>query len=103
MTLLEHHSFSNLDFDNPSLMQVLIFDINVQGDNVILNASDIIPTNGDITSIKFSPDKTLLGMSTGKKQVKVVETTNYDSEKINQASHAVRVNNIAWVCLFSQH
>jgi len=76
--------------------KVLIFDLNIQGENVVLNASDIVPTNGDVTDIKFSPDKTLLGMCTGKKQVKVVETTNYDMEKINQASHAVRVNAIAW-------
>jgi len=76
--------------------KVLIFDLNIQGESVVLNASDIVPTNGDVTDIKFSPDKTCLGMCTGKKQVKVVETSNYDMEKINQASHAVRVNAIAW-------
>jgi len=67
---------------------------NIVGDK--LEEAGSIPTNGNATDLKFSPDEKYLAMCTGKKQVKVVLTSDYETEKVNQASHAVKVNAIAW-------
>lgn len=72
--------------------KVVMYDI--VGDKLEENGS--IPTNGDVTDVQFSPDNQYLGLCTGKKQVKAVLTSDYAVEKLNQATHAVKVNRIAW-------
>jgi len=74
--------------------KVILYDI--EGDK--LKESGSIPTNGKVTDLKFSPDEKSLAMCTGNKQVKVVSTSDYESEPcpLNTVSHAVKVNNIAW-------
>jgi len=56
-----------------------------------------ISANGRVTDIKFSPDGKYVGMSTAKKQVKVVETSDYKTEKQNWSFHSVKVNGLSWV------
>jgi len=58
--------------------------------------SGTFPTNGNVTDVKFSPDGFAIACSTGKKQVKVVDANDLTNEKCNWASHAVKVNGIAW-------
>lgn len=76
--------------------KVLLFEMMNQGDGVVLTETGFIPTNGDVTDVQFSPDNTHLAISTGKKQVKVVQTANFEEEVLNEVSHAVKVNGIAW-------
>lgn len=78
--------------------KVLLFDVVNEQEGVVLKEADppSTPANGKITDVKFSPDKTYLGMCTGNKQVKVVETADYKTERLSQASHAVKVNSLAW-------
>lgn len=72
---------------------------NIVGDKLVKGEKDDrieIPTNGNVTDLKFSPDEQYLAICTGKKQVKVVLTSDFKTEKVNQGSHAVKVNAIAW-------
>jgi len=72
--------------------KVYLYDI----ENQQLKEAGSIPTNGNVTDLKFSPDSSLLAMSTGKKQVKVVETENIEKICVDQSAHAVKVNSLGW-------
>lgn len=74
-------------------MKVMIYGVGSDG---TLTEEGSFPTNGDSTDIAFSPDGQMLAASTGKKQVKIVRTTDYQTEVMNKASHALKVNKIAW-------
>lgn len=77
--------------------KVIIYSI--VGDKLVKGEKDErieIPTNGNVTDLKFSPDDKYLAICTGKKQVKVMLTSDFKTEKMNQGSHAVKVNAIAW-------
>jgi len=75
--------------------KVVIYDL-VNNHNELKESGRPIPTNGNVTDIKFSPCNSYLAMCTGKKQVKIVTTADYEKEQLNEASHAVKVNAIAW-------
>merc|ERR1712142_851061 len=65
--------------------KVVVYDI-IQGGR-LKESGCTISTNGDVTDVKFSPDNKHLGISTGKKQVKVVACSgNFDVEKLDQSS-----------------
>lgn len=72
--------------------KVIVYDI--KGD--ALEQSGSIPTNGRVTDIKFSPDNKYVAVCTSKKQVKVVETSDFKKEKQNWSFHSVKVNALAW-------
>jgi len=64
--------------------------------NCDLKETDSFPCNGNVTDVKFSPDGFTIAASTGKKQVKVVTANDTKNEKANWASHATKVNGLAW-------
>jgi len=76
--------------------QCKVFIYDIQKDGQLKQCDDSIPTNGNVTDVKFSPNGAYLAMSTGKKQVKVVDVNSMDTPKMDVASHAVKVNGIAW-------
>lgn len=76
--------------------KVLLFEMMNQGDGVVLNDAGYIATHGNITDLQFSPDNSYLAISTGKKQVKVVDTQTFDGDILNENCHAVKVNGVSW-------
>ena len=74
--------------------KVYLYDIENQ--QLKTESAGSVATSGNVTSVQFSPDNSMLAMSTGKKQVKVVDIENLEKERVNQVSHAVKVNSLAW-------
>lgn len=72
--------------------KVVIYDI--EGDQLRENCS--FPCMGTVTDVKFSPDDKFIASCTDKKQVKIVLTSDFKTERANWASHATKVNGIAW-------
>jgi len=72
--------------------RVVIYDI--EGDQ--LKESCSFQTNGAVTDVRFSPDSKYLACCTGKKQVKIVLTSDFKTERANWASHSGKVNTISW-------
>ena len=73
--------------------KVVIYDIHGRRPLV---ESGHVTTNGNVTDVQFSPDSAMLAMCTAEKQVKVVETADFHTEKVNQSSHEAKVNSLAW-------
>ena len=52
---------------------MIIYDI--EGDQ--LKETGSFPTNGNVTGVKFSPDNQYVAISSGRKQVKIVCTSDF--------------------------
>jgi len=72
--------------------KVIVYDI--EGDQ--LKETSTFPCNGNVTDIKFSPDNQYVAIASGKKQVKIVCTSDFKTEQANWGSHAGKVNAVAW-------
>lgn len=72
--------------------KVHVYDIS--GDELKMCGS--FACNGNVTDIKFSPNNAFVGLCTGKKQVKIMETSDFKTQKCNWGSHAVKVNAVSW-------
>jgi len=72
--------------------KVLVYDI--KGDS--LEQCGSFSTNGRVTDIKFSGDNQYVAISTAKKQVKVIQTSDFKTEKDNWGFHSVKVNGVSW-------
>lgn len=77
--------------DEP-LNKINVFDIN--GDE--LKECGSFSSNGRVTDIKFSPDNKYVVICTAKKQVKLIHTSDFKTEKQNWSSHSVKVNGLSW-------
>jgi len=68
---------------------------NIVGD--ALEQSGSFPTNGRVTDIKFSFDSEFVAISTTKKQVKIVLTSDFKTEKQSWSYQSVKVNGLSWL------
>lgn len=72
--------------------KVMVYDI--KGDQ--LEEYGYFPTNGRVTDIKFSPDNQYVAIASAKKQVKIIQTSDFKTEKQNYSFHSVKVNCLSW-------
>jgi len=72
--------------------KVTVFDL--KGDELVPGES--FPCNSKVTDLSFSPCNTYIGAATAKKQVKVVNTSDFKTVKQSWTTHSVKVNSLSW-------